>query len=225
MLKGWEKKNEWRPSQVYEKLFSHWGSQDWWPGDTPYEIAVGAILTQNTAWSNVERAIGNLKQADLLEPERMSALGKEKLAELIRPAGYFNVKAQRLQNFNSKLMEEFAGKMQSLLKKEKTALRKELLAINGIGPETADSIILYAAGKPVFVVDAYTRRFLERHGWLDGGESYEEVAKLFTTNLPADAEVFNEYHALIVKLGKEHCRKRPFCDACPLSIYPRKETV
>jgi endonuclease-3 related protein len=181
------------------------------------EVVVGAILTQNTAWANVERAIRNLRREKLLSVERLAAVDEARLAELIRPSGYFNQKARRIRVFIELLRARFGGRISRLCALPLPELRETLLAVNGIGPETADSIILYAAKKPVFVVDAYTRRFMVRHGWATKNESYDELAARFTRQLEPDTALYNEYHALIVQLGKSCCRPRePKCDECPL---------
>jgi endonuclease III related protein len=205
--------------EVYERLFGHWGPQGWWPGDTPLEVAVGAILTQNTAWSNVVRAIDNLKAARMLSLRALAGMPAERLAGLIVPAGYYNLKARRLLNFIDMLVEQYGGVLDRLFRLEDAELRSALLAVKGIGPETADSIMLYAAGRPVFVVDAYTRRFMLRHGWLRGDETYDAIAEIFTGQLQQDLRIFNEFHALIVRLGKEHCRRKAECSGCPLNVY------
>ena len=208
--------------KYYKRLFDHMGPQRWWPGRTRFEIVVGAILTQNTNWGNVERAIKNLKKAKALTPARMSALAETELAKLIRPSGYFNVKAKRLGAFLDHLNTVHHGRLDSLFKTKRTALRTELLSINGIGPETADSIMLYAAGKPVFVVDAYTKRLVTRHGLIEDDPTYDEMQALFTGALPEDAALFNEYHALIVMTGKDYCRpKEPRCAECPHFVVCR----
>lgn len=206
---------------IHDVLLQHFGPQGWWPGRTRLEICVGAILTQNTAWTNVERAIRNLRQARALNLPALHAAPLPQLAAWIRPAGYFNVKARRLRAFTTLVMERFGGRLEKLFALPATELRATLLEVNGIGPETADSITLYAAGQPVFVVDAYTRRFLHRHGWAGAKASYDEIAALFTSHLPREAPLFNEYHALIVALGKNFCRPRPLCDKCPLRRWPR----
>lgn len=204
----------------YSSLFSAFGPQGWWPGKTRFEVITGAILTQNTAWTNVEKAIRNLREKRVLCPERMRALSHDELASLIRPAGYFNIKAKRLRSFLDHLHFEHKGSLDKLLKQESQKLRRELLSINGIGPETADSIILYAAVRPEFVVDAYTKRIFERHGLVESGAGYDDVKALFMENLPPDARLFNEYHALIVRTGKDFCRPRePRCASCPLSQH------
>ncbi len=202
--------------QIYEKLYASFGPQHWWPGETPFEVAVGAILTQNTNWGNVEKAIENLKKNRLLRPSALHALSHARLAELIRPAGYFNIKAKRLKNFIAFLMNEYHGSMHRMRREDVGSARKKLLSVNGIGPETADSIILYALEKPVFVVDAYTKRVLSRHTILDQDASYDAFQKLFHAKLRENVSLFNEYHALIVRLAKENCRTRPVCTGCPL---------
>jgi endonuclease III related protein len=205
---------------IYRKLYRAFGPQHWWPGDTPFEISVGAILTQNTNWGNVEKAIQNLKNRDALSARVLYEMPVKELAELIRPAGYFNIKTQRLKSFINFLMKEYRGSMKRMKTGEFHHLREKLLAVNGIGPETADSILLYALEKPVFVIDAYTKRVLSRHRILDDWRSYDEFQTLFHTALKKDEKLFNEYHALFVKLGKTFCRKsKPLCDTCPLSIF------
>lgn len=202
-------------SALFEALFRRWGPQYWWPARTPFEVIVGAILTQNTAWTNVERAIARLRAARRLSPRALRAAPPAELAELIRPAGYFNVKERRLRAFLDRLFADFDGRLDRLFALETPRLRETLLSIPGIGPETADSILLYAAGRPVFVVDAYTRRALVRHGWAAPRAPYDELARFFTDRMPRDTQRYNEYHALIVRLGKEQCRTRPRCEDCP----------
>jgi endonuclease III related protein len=205
---------------IYHKLSHAFGPQHWWPGDTPLEISVGAILTQNTNWANVEKAIQNLRKKEALSARVIYEIPVKELAELIRPAGYFNIKAQRLKSFINFLMKEYHGSMKKIKNGETHLLREQLLAVNGIGPETADSILLYALEKPVFVIDAYTKRVLSRHRVLDNNGSYDEFQSLFHAILKKDERLFNEYHALFVKLGKTFCRKsKPLCDTCPLSIF------
>jgi len=201
---------------MYKKLYASFGPQHWWPGETPFEIAVGAILTQNTNWGNVEKAIVNLKDADVLKPAALHDMSHERLAALIRPAGYFNIKAKRLKNFIGLLMNEYHGSMSKMAKEDLRSIRKKLLSVNGIGPETADSIILYALEKPVFVIDAYTKRVLSRHNILDHDASYDAFQALFHLKLNKDISLFNEYHALFVRLAKENCRTKPLCAGCPL---------
>jgi endonuclease-3 related protein len=207
-------------NDIYDLLFARFGPQDWWPGDTPFEVIVGAILTQNTNWSNVEKAIANLKKARVLSPEKLHRLDTGKLAELIRPAGYYNIKAKRLKNFLGWLSENYAGKLENLGNIPTAELRQQLLSVKGIGPETADSILLYALNRPVFVVDAYTARIASRHRLIDEGADYGEIQELFESNLTADVALFNEYHALLVRLGKDFCRPAPRCDGCPLNHLP-----
>lgn len=202
---------------VYRALFNAWGPQHWWPGRTRLEIIVGAILTQNTAWSNVEKAIRILRREKALTVEALHQAPEERLAEWIRPAGYFRVKARRIKAFIHMLRDQHNGNLNRLFAQPTPALREQLLAVNGIGPETADSILLYAGGHRVFVVDAYTRRFLNRHHWAHEHHTYDEIARLFMEAMPCDVPTCNEFHALIVRLGKETCRARqPKCAECPL---------
>jgi endonuclease-3 related protein len=201
---------------VYRRLHAAFGPQGWWPADTPFEVIVGAILTQAAAWTNVEKAIANLKAAGALSPEGMRNTGEAELAALIRPSGYFNAKARKLKAFIVLLDENFGGDLRRLLATPAAELRRLLLATHGIGPETADSIVLYAAGQPAFVIDAYTRRVFSRLGIAPAPATYDGWRGLFMRALPADAALFNEYHALIVRLGKDVCRKTPRCQACPL---------
>jgi endonuclease-3 related protein len=204
---------------LYDKLYCIYGPQHWWPGDTPFEIAVGAILTQNTNWSNVEKAINNLKEHKMLNAKIIRQLPIDRLASLIRPSGYYNIKAKRLRAFIDYLVSGFGGSMARMKKGAMETLSNELLAINGIGQETADSILLYALEKPVFVIDAYTKRVLSRHDVIDINARYEEYQDLFHRELDADVQLFNEYHALLVRVGKEYCRPQPRCDGCPLSVH------
>jgi len=204
---------------IYRALFGRWGPQHWWPGDTPLEISVGAVLTQNTNWRNVEKAIANLKKNRALNVRALEQAPAGKLAEWIRPAGYFNVKAKRLKAFIGTVRETSGYTMSRMAGIETGELRRILLETSGIGPETADSILLYAFERPVFVVDAYTRRMLTRHHWIAQNASYADIAELFTDALPNKTQLFNEYHALIVKLGKEHCKKNARCEGCPLEKW------
>ncbi len=209
--------------EYYRLLRAHFGHQHWWPGDTPFEICVGAILTQNTAWANVEKAIGNLKRARALSPRALHRLSEKQVAQLIRPAGYFNVKARRLKAFVDFLFEQYHGSVSRMWKEELTALRTKLLAVNGIGPETADSMLLYAAKQPIFVVDAYTKRVLVRHGLVKQSATYDEVQQLFHSKLKAhDPRLFNDFHAQFVAVGKTYCQSRvALCEDCPLrSLLP-----
>lgn len=204
--------------EIYERLFKHFGPQNWWPGETPFEVCVGAILTQNTSWQNVKKAIDNLKAADALSPFAMFHMQEAELANLIRPAGYYNIKANRLKAFIRCLMQEFQGDLDTMFQTPLEGLRARLLAIRGIGPETADSILLYGGRLSTFVVDAYTMRALLRHGLIFEDATYEDVRSMFMDNLPTDVQLYNEFHALWVALGKRYCKKtRPLCSECPLS--------
>ncbi len=202
--------------EIYHKLYRAFGPQHWWPGDSPFEVAVGAILTQNTNWVNVEKAVENLKREMVFNAKSIHELKTEKLASFIKPAGYFNVKAKRLKAFIHFLMNDYHGSMNRMKREKVDTLRTKLLHVHGIGPETADSILLYALDKPVFVIDAYTKRSLSRHNLIRYDESYERVQDLFHATLKRDTELFNEYHALFVRLGKTFCRNKPMCDRCPL---------
>jgi endonuclease-3 related protein len=204
--------------RIYALLFERFGSQGWWPGDSEFEIIVGAILTQNTNWGNVEKAIGNLKAAEVLSVEGLCGLELSRLAELIRPAGYYNIKAKRLRNFLDWLVNEYGGELANLENVGTSVLRAELLSVKGIGPETADSVLLYALGREVFVVDAYTARVAVRHGLIESEADYEQLQYLFESNLPEDLQMFNEYHALLVRVGKEYCRPKANCRGCPLEV-------
>lgn len=207
-----------RIERLFRSLAGYYGPLHWWPADSPWEVVLGAILTQNTAWRNVEQAIAALKATISLTPEALLQLPLGQLEALIRPAGFFRQKAERLQLIARYLVERHGGSLATLLDGTLEAVRAELLTLKGVGPETADSILLYAGGRPSFVIDAYTRRLLGRLGLLTGGESYAEIRHLFMSRLPADADLFNEYHALIVEHCKQFCRKRPLCDTCPLRV-------
>lgn len=221
--------------EIYDKLLNHFGKQGWWPV-TPtdcrgketrpiydivtktekqrFEICVGAILTQNTNWKNVEKAIINLNKENLIDIRKIKKIDSKKLARLIKSSGYYNQKVIKLKNFVKYLGEKYRGNLRELFRKDIEKIREELLSIKGIGPETADSIILYAAEKPIFVIDAYTKRILNRLDYKE--ETYEELQKLFMEELPKETELFNEYHALLVELGKNICKTEPLCDKCPL---------
>jgi len=203
-------------SDIYHRLMRCYGPQHWWPADEPFEVIVGAILTQSAAWSNVEKAINNLKKADALSAKALRQLGLPEIAELIYPCGYYNVKALKLKSF-ADWFESYGDSLYKLFDSDIGNLRQQLLSIYGIGEETADSIILYAAGKPIFVIDAYTRRIVDRVGLPPDGRSYSSYQNLFLKNLPADVQLFNEYHALLVRLSKNVCRKRPLCQQCCLN--------
>jgi endonuclease-3 related protein len=208
--------------QIYDLLYERYGPQHWWPGETAFEVVVGAILTQNTNWANVEKAIANLKAADSLTARGLYDMPTVQLAELIRPAGYYNIKAARLKNFLNWLFENYSGDLGALEPLSADLLRQELLSVKGIGPETADSVVLYAFKKEIFVVDAYTCRVLGRHGLIEEGADYENVRDFFESNLPSDVKLFNEYHALFVRVGKEYCRPKPKCENCPLVSLPHE---
>jgi endonuclease III related protein len=206
--------------EYYNALFTHFGPQHWWPGKTPFEVIAGAILTQNTSWANVEKAIANLRGAKLLSPGAIEKASLRKLERLVRPSGYFRQKARRLKAFCDFLRAEFRGSLRHMFAAPTIILREKLLGVYGIGPETADSILLYAAGHPVFVVDAYTKRLLARHGWADEKTKYEDIRWAFERQFPGDARRFNEFHALIVNTGKRFCRRgEPLCELCPLGSY------
>ncbi|RME64468.1 MAG: endonuclease III domain-containing protein [Nitrospirae bacterium] len=205
--------------EAFHLLYNAFGPQNWWPAESPFEVIVGAILTQNTNWKNVERAIENLKAKGLLEPFALVNISEEELASLIRPAGYYNIKAKRLKEFLKVFCERWDCSIEKMKSTPQEELRKALLEIKGIGPETADSILLYALGRAVFVVDAYTKRILKRHGVIDGKEDYETIRELFEGSLPRDVTLYNEYHALIVRVGKTCCKnKTPLCEECPLGV-------
>jgi endonuclease III related protein len=208
--------------ELYQRLLEAQGPQGWWPGETPFEVAVGAILTQNTNWNNVARALEAIKEQGMLEAPALNALPEAELARLIRPAGYYNVKARRLKNFLDFLAGNYRNSMEDMAADTLENLRPALLGVTGIGPETADSILLYALGKPTFVVDAYTFRILNRHDFLIETYTYEDLRQLFMEHLPADVNLFQEYHALLVRLGKAWCRPRPQCEACPAAGWPEE---
>lgn len=201
---------------IYHRLFDRYGPQRWWPADGPFEVVVGAILTQSAAWTNVEQAIFNLKAANALTPEALHDLPLDRLAQLIRPSGYFNAKALKLKSFVERLDRKYGIDLNRLFALDTASLRQELLSIHGVGEETADSILLYAARRPSFVIDAYTRRIVSRLGLAPSKDSYGDFQALFTQNLPRDERLFNEYHALLVRHGKEVCRKTPDCPRCCL---------
>jgi endonuclease III related protein len=207
-------------ANYYDALFQAHGPQQWWPGRTRFEVIVGAILTQNTSWTNVERAIGNLRREKLLTPAAMEKISTTRLAGLIRSSGYFRQKARKLKEFVYFLRRNYRGSLNKMFATPTGQLREQLLAVHGIGPETADSILLYAGQHKVFVVDAYTRRMLERHGLIHNKASYEEIRVLFEQSVAPDTAIYNEYHALIVHTGKHFCRTRqPDCEHCCLRPF------
>ncbi len=200
---------------IYQKLLNHYGTRDWWPAESPFEVVIGAILTQNTNWNNVEKAMTNLRQADALTVDAIMNLTLAELEQLIRPSGFFRQKAERLHLFCRYLLEHYQGDLKYLFDQDLNLVRNELLKLKGIGPETADSMLLYAGQRPSFVVDAYTNRLFGRLGVLSGKEKYTTVRDLFMSHLPEDIQLYNEYHALIVIHCKDFCRKRPLCNNCP----------
>ncbi|MBF0493292.1 MAG: endonuclease III domain-containing protein [Deltaproteobacteria bacterium] len=202
--------------EIFQKMLQHFGPQKWWPAETAFEVIVGAVLTQNTNWMNVEKAITQLKQKKLLNFKSLFEIEEASLAELIRPAGYFNVKAKRLKALLRFIFEETEGELDPLFELPPSNLREKLLQVKGVGPETADSILLYAAQKPIFVVDQYTYRVLSRHFLIPEESSYEEMQYFMIQHLPEDLNLFNEYHALIVRVGKEFCKPKAQCENCPL---------
>jgi len=205
--------------KIYNSLYDYFGPLNWWPGDSPFEIMVGAILTQNTAWSNVEKAINNLKKEYLLDPQKLYHINQEELTQFIKPSGYYNIKAQRLKNFITFFIEEHNGSVEKMFSDDGEELRRKLLKVNGIGPETADSILLYAGGKPFFVVDAYTKRIFSRHRLISEDATYHQIQEFFIQNLDQDVELYNEFHAQIVMLGKNICTsKNPNCYKCPIAF-------
>ncbi len=203
--------------EAYRLLYDHFGPQDWWPGDTPFEIMIGAILTQNTSWSNVQKALDNLLVENLLSYQTLSLLSIDEIAEFIRPAGYYNLKARRLRNFLDMVDTIYNGELESFVNDDLDSARKNLLAVNGIGPETADSILLYACGHPTFVVDIYTHRVFSRHNMVPEETDYEAIQDTFVDHLPRDVQLYNEFHALIVRVARTFCKKtKPLCEKCPL---------
>lgn len=202
---------------LYEALLAHFGHQNWWPGDSPWEIAVGAILTQQVSWSNVEKAISNLKTANLLELGKMVRADPEQIKALIRPVGFYNQKTARLLDFATTVSEKY-GSIEKMLARPLKIVREELLATKGIGTETADSILLYAGNHTTFVIDAYTKR-LARCLNIPESEDYESLKAVFEANLPPNRQLFNEYHALVVRLGKENCKTKPVCQTCPVQRF------
>ncbi len=203
-------------TEMYNVLYDAFGPQHWWPGETPFEISVGAILTQNTNWGNVEKAINNLKKQKALNAKALHDMADKRLALLIKPAGYYNIKTKRLKNFLTFFANHYKGSMEKMRDENTVILREKLLNVNGIGHETADSILLYALEKPLFVIDAYTKRVLVRHNLASEKSDYHELQEIFHKNLPRDTRLFNEYHALFVKLGKDFCKPNPKCENCPL---------
>ncbi len=210
--------------EIYSALFQSFGPQHWWPGETPFEVMIGAILTQQTAWKNVEIAIGNLKEANLLDVEPLHKASIKRIEEVVRPTGFYRQKSKSVKNFINFLMEEYQGDLEKMFGEDGQELRKKLLSVKGIGYETADSILLYACEKPFFVVDAYTKRALRRLEMIET-DSYEQIRTFFEDSLPRNLDLYKEFHALLVELGKRYCRPKPICEECPLNgicPYPRK---
>ena len=206
--------------EMFDLMLDHFGPQNWWPAESALEVMVGAVLTQNTNWKNVEKAIENLKHEGLLSIAELNATSSDTLAQLIRPAGYYNMKTKRLKNLMHFFAERYQEDLSMFMKDDTQTLRQGLLSVNGVGPETADSILLYAASRPVFVVDAYTYRILYRHGMISEDEAtYDVLQHLFMDHLTEDASFFNEFHALIVQTGKNYCKKKPLCALCPLEKW------
>jgi len=210
--------------EIYHALLNHFRHRNWWPGETPLEIIVGAILTQNTAWKNVEKAIGRLKEAGVLNLKGLRAIPLEDLAELIRPSGYYNQKALKLKAFLAFLQREYRGSLTRMFKEDTEVLREKLLKVKGIGPETADSILLYAGGHLTFVVDLYTYRVATRHGWVSEETGYEELREFFQDRIRPDVELYNDFHAQLVAVGHHFCRKTPRCEECPLQPFLPQDT-
>lgn len=209
--------------EIYHRLVTHFGPSHWWPGESPLEIMVGAILTQNTSWNNVELAIDRLKIEGALSASFLNRVDEMTLSEWIRSTGYYRIKAKRLKNFFRFFFNEYQGRTQNMQDQPLEHLRRQLLQVNGIGPETADSILLYALGRPIFVVDAYTHRIFSRHQLIDEDISYEDLQAYFMDHLPSEPQLYNEYHALLVRLGKEFCKKKtPRCQDCPLKILSER---
>lgn len=207
-------------SQAYRLLYKHFGPQGWWPGETSFEVIVGAVLTQNTNWSNVQKAIANLKEAGLLTYRRMSDMRADEIAGYVRPSGYYNLKAKRLKNLLDMIDSCYGGELEQMLDDEMITIRENLLSVKGVGPETADSILLYACGHPIFVVDMYTHRVFSRHLLIDEETDYQAIQDAFMDHLEHDSQLFNEYHALIVRVAAAYCRKtKPLCDQCPLQGF------
>ncbi len=202
--------------KIYLELYKAYGPRNWWPGETSFEVMVGAILTQNTSWRNVEKAIQKLKGKGVLNPQGIRDLKESELARLIKSSGYYRIKTDRLKSFINFLFQEYGGDLKRMKRERLGELRERLLGVKGVGPETADSILLYGLKKPIFVADAYTKRILSRHGLISEKASYEEVQGVFMDHLACNEKLFNEYHALLVYLGKTLCKKIPKCDACPI---------
>ncbi len=206
--------------EIYKVLYEYFGPQNWWPADTPFEVCVGAILTQGTTWKNVKKAIENLKKEHALSPEKIYKMETHHLAQIIKPSGFYNVKARRLKEFVNFLMKNYQGNLEKMFEEDTLSLRMKLLQIKGLGRETVDSILLYAGNKPIFVVDAYTYRILYRHSLIPEEITYDEFQDFFMQNLPQDLTLYKEYHALLVACAKNFCKKKkPVCEKCPLNSF------
>ena len=208
---------------IYQHLYKALGPQKWWPADSPFEVIIGAILTQNTSWKNVEKALGVLRGKKVLTPRKLHDIDEQQLAEAIRSSGFFNIKAKRIKHFMRFLFENYQGSLKKMFLENGVCLREKLLQVNGMGPETVDSILLYAGEKPFFVVDAYTRRILLRHDLIGENASYHDIQAVFMDNLEKDVSLFNEYHALLVYVGKYFCKSIPDCEGCPLNLFLKKK--
>ena len=203
--------------EIYHRLDVYFGPLNWWPAESPFEVIVGAVLTQNTNWTNVQKSLNSLKRANLLSYDALLHMPEGQLAELIRSSGYYNLKSRRLKNLLEMVQAEYGGDLSLFFSEDPYSARETLLRVKGIGPETADSILLYAGGHPIFVVDTYTHRILSRHGLIPESCDYQFIQDLFMDNLDHDAALFNQYHALLVRTAKRFCKKRePLCDKCPL---------
>lgn len=203
--------------EAYQRLYDHFGPQFWWPAEEPFEVMVGAVLVQNTNWSNAQKAIDNLRANELLDYDRLSLLSDLEIAGYIRSSGYYNLKSKRLKNLLNMIENQYGGDFNSFLTDDVWEAREKLLGVKGVGPETADSILLYCCGYPVFVVDAYTHRVFSRHNMVDEETDYHAMQDVFVASLPQDRELFNEFHALIVTVAARYCKKtKPLCGKCPL---------
>lgn len=203
--------------EAYQRLYDHFGPQHWWPAEEPFEVMVGAVLVQNTQWKNAQKAIDNLREYDLLNYEKLSLLGATEIAEYIKSSGYYNLKSQRLKNLLDMIECQYDGDFSIFLADDALPARENLLGVKGVGPETADSILLYCCGYPVFVVDTYTHRVFSRHNMVDEETDYHTMQDVFVANLPQDRQLFNEFHALIVTVAARYCKKtKPLCGKCPL---------
>ncbi|MBL7685710.1 MAG: endonuclease III domain-containing protein [Deltaproteobacteria bacterium] len=205
--------------EIYQRMLSHFGPQKWWPAETPFEMMVGAILTQNTNWKNVEKAIQNLKLHHLMDAQKLYEISPEYLSQMIKPAGYYNLKANRLKNWVRFLIEDYQEDLDKMKNEPLSFLREKMLQVKGVGPETVDSILLYALHFPIFVIDQYTYRILSRHFLISEDAQYDEMQTFMMNSLALDVELFNEYHALIVAVGKNYCKKKPHCELCPLNGF------